>query len=241
MTTALISDIHGNFVALDTVLAAIAPLTVDRVLCLGDIAASGPQPVAVIERLRDENIICVQGRTDAWLLNPPHRDTQTRTGVIDRWCADRIGPEHRDFLAAMPPVTWFEFAPPHKLFAFHGAPNNNREKLQPSTSMETLREWLLPYRQASVFACGSTHQQYVMTLGSSYIISPGSVGAPIVHGADGPFKPAYAEYALVDFAGATAQVTLRRVPLDIDAVRAAAYDARMPNGEWWAQTWQEEV
>ena len=52
MRIALISDIHGNAVALDVVLTALKKQQVDSIICLGDVAASGPQPCLVIERLR---------------------------------------------------------------------------------------------------------------------------------------------------------------------------------------------
>src|SRR5438876_301756 len=45
---ALISDIHGNAVALDAVLAELATAAVDEIVCLGDVAAGGPRPREVV-------------------------------------------------------------------------------------------------------------------------------------------------------------------------------------------------
>jgi hypothetical protein len=50
---ALISDIHGSGVALETVLAELARDRVDEIVCVGDIAAGGPQPREVPARLRE--------------------------------------------------------------------------------------------------------------------------------------------------------------------------------------------
>jgi predicted phosphodiesterase len=44
MLIALIADIHGNAVALDRVLSDIDNQKPDQVVCLGDVAATGPQP-----------------------------------------------------------------------------------------------------------------------------------------------------------------------------------------------------
>ena len=52
MRLAIISDIHGNAVALEAVLNALAAQHIAQILCLGDVAATGPQPCQVIERLR---------------------------------------------------------------------------------------------------------------------------------------------------------------------------------------------
>ena len=48
----VISDIHGNLEALDTVLAALTPLGYDKVLVLGDLVGYGADPNAVVDRVR---------------------------------------------------------------------------------------------------------------------------------------------------------------------------------------------
>lgn len=70
MRIAIISDVHGNDVALQATLADIARAQPDQTICLGDVAASGPQPRAVITRLRSLRIPVVMGNADEWLLNP---------------------------------------------------------------------------------------------------------------------------------------------------------------------------
>jgi predicted phosphodiesterase len=52
MTIALIADIHGNLTALEAVLEALAHEHPDQIVCLGDVAATGPQPREVLDRLR---------------------------------------------------------------------------------------------------------------------------------------------------------------------------------------------
>ena len=70
MKLAIFSDIHGHLVALEAVLADVAREGCEQMVCLGDVAANGPQPREVIARLRELNIPIVQGNTDEWLLNP---------------------------------------------------------------------------------------------------------------------------------------------------------------------------
>jgi predicted phosphodiesterase len=65
MNLAILSDIHGNLVALDTVLAEFAQRSIDQYICLGDVASSGPQPHQVLERLRGFDWFCVQGNMKA--------------------------------------------------------------------------------------------------------------------------------------------------------------------------------
>ena len=49
MRIAVISDIHSNLRAWNAVLADIASLKADRILCLGDLVGYGPSPVEVLE------------------------------------------------------------------------------------------------------------------------------------------------------------------------------------------------
>jgi predicted phosphodiesterase len=53
MRVAVISDMHGNAVAFDAVLADIAGQGIDQVVCLGDALQGGAQPAEVASRLRE--------------------------------------------------------------------------------------------------------------------------------------------------------------------------------------------
>jgi predicted phosphodiesterase len=66
---ALIADIHGNFAALDAVLDALNTEPPDQIVCLGDVAATGPQPQEVLRRLRGLGYPVVMGNADAELLD----------------------------------------------------------------------------------------------------------------------------------------------------------------------------
>ena len=63
-----VADIYDNLVALDAVLAGLASRSVDRRVCLGDVAMLGPEPASVVRRLREVGCPTLVGNTDAWLL-----------------------------------------------------------------------------------------------------------------------------------------------------------------------------
>ena len=94
MRLAVISDIHGNLVALEAVLAAITARDIEIIICLGDVAATGPQPQQVIERLRAIGCPVVMGNTDAWLLEPKLEETTDpfaqRIQDIELWGAQQL-------------------------------------------------------------------------------------------------------------------------------------------------------
>jgi diadenosine tetraphosphatase ApaH/serine/threonine PP2A family protein phosphatase len=98
---AVLSDIHANLVALDAVLAALG--TVDRVWHLGDVVGYGPEPDAVVARLRELDATGVRGNHDAAAVggseieafNPDARRAM-------EWTLRTIGPDTRAWLDALP-------------------------------------------------------------------------------------------------------------------------------------------
>src|SRR5215211_252104 len=102
MRIGLIADIHGNVMALDAVLDKMGRDDVDQIVCLGDVAALGPQPGTVIVRLRDLGCPCVLGNTDAWLLPDPPLSAEPATTVavagLTRWCAEQLSDADVAFL-----------------------------------------------------------------------------------------------------------------------------------------------
>jgi len=50
---ALISDVHGNTIALETVLSDIRRRGIERVFCLGDLVGKGPDPDLAVDICRN--------------------------------------------------------------------------------------------------------------------------------------------------------------------------------------------
>jgi predicted phosphodiesterase len=66
---AVFSDVHGNIVALDAVLAPARDEGTDHFWCLGDLVAHGPRPAETVNRLRElRGLRCVGGNTHRYTL-----------------------------------------------------------------------------------------------------------------------------------------------------------------------------
>src|SRR5919197_634839 len=96
MRLALISDIHGNDVAFEAVVADLDRLEPDVVVSLGDVAQGGAEPAQTLERLRALGARTVMGNSDAFLLAVPvdspepltERQLEVREwtlGQLDAW------------------------------------------------------------------------------------------------------------------------------------------------------------
>jgi predicted phosphodiesterase len=71
---AVISDIHGNLVAVKAAFSDIGRRKVDQIVCLGDVAATGPQPTEVVELLQRISCPCVMRNTDETLVKNSPRE-----------------------------------------------------------------------------------------------------------------------------------------------------------------------
>ena len=226
MRVALISDLHGNAVALDAVLDDIARVGVDRTVCLGDTATLGPDPTRVLETLRDRAIACIEGNHDAFLLEPELLQTYTQAPAIVAavdWCRAELPPWALDFLRGFAPAVDVDLGSGATLRLFHGTPRSHMEDLLATTSPERVDEMLAGY-PGTVLAGGHTHIQMLRQHRGTLIVNSGSVGLPFREFVDHrpPTIMPHAEYATVEAERGAVQVTLRRVAVDKAAMRAAA-------------------
>ncbi|WP_437755342.1 metallophosphoesterase family protein [Sorangium sp. So ce1389] len=225
MRIALISDIHGNEVALRAVMASIQAAGVDQVICLGDVATLGPRPVAILDMLRELGCPCILGNHDDFMLDPGLIRTYTEASiVVDAvdWCRDQLSEEDLAFLRTFQARLEVPLDGQSTLLLFHGSPRSHMEDLLASTPPEEL-DRRLEGHAATVMAGGHTHLQMLRQHRGILLVNPGSVGLPFKEYAHGgpPTLLHHAEYATVEARGGAVNVSLHRVPVDKDAIRAA--------------------
>jgi predicted phosphodiesterase len=232
MRVALISDLHGNEVALRTVLQDIDARGVDQLICLGDTATLGPQPRAVLALLRDRGCPCIMGNHDDFLLRPALVAAYTEAPIIAdsvAWCIDQLDADDLAFVRSF--HAGLDLALDDDLHAilFHGSPRSHTEDILSTTPDDTL-DTMLDGKMATVMAGGHTHLQMLRQHHGALLVNPGSVGMPFREYVGGrvPTVLPHAEYAIVDGHGADVAVTLRRVELDLPAMRASIEASTCP-------------
>jgi hypothetical protein len=108
MRLALISDIHGNFVTLQTVLADIEKQHVDQLVCLGDVACNGPCPRQVIHRLNEMGCKIVMGNTDEMFLSAqsfePKNERERQVLENIRWSLEQPSAEEIKIIQSFKPL-----------------------------------------------------------------------------------------------------------------------------------------
>jgi predicted phosphodiesterase len=106
MRIAIISDIHANLEALNSVLDDIRERGgAERVWCLGDIVGYGPEPRECIEALRNITNICIAGNHDlASIGKLSTEDFNPDAAAACRWTAKQLSPSDAEYLGNLPLV-----------------------------------------------------------------------------------------------------------------------------------------
>ncbi len=219
MRYVVISDIHGNFPALQMVLRDAEPF--DAVLCLGDIVGYGPNPNECVERIQEFPLTCIVGnhdwgaigRADLHIFN-----SDARQALF--WTQHELTLENRNFLSDLPMTMRIE----DTLLA-HGSPrepiweylvdarsakenfvmHDFQIALVGHTHLPLALEWVEEFNHARILL--PDWNVPLQLEGRRLIINPGSVGQP----RDGNPR---ASYAIFDTDAMTWES--RRVPYAVE-------------------------
>ena len=189
---ALLSDIHGNSVALDAVLADIAERGgADEYWILGDLVALGPDPVGVLRKLTElPKARFIRGNTDRYVAfgdrpEPTISDAQadpTRLSALVEvantfaWTQGMItSAGWFDWLKALPLEMTSSLSDGSLFLGVHASPGrDDGDGFRPDTTATRASE-LLAGSHADLVCVGHTHLPSMQTYGSQSVISLGSV------------------------------------------------------------------
>ena len=232
MKIALISDIHGNAVALDAVLRDIEKMQVDHLMVLGDLAYRGPEPKRVISTLQAIDCTIIGGNADEWVVRGI-RDGEVPDASLARmreereWTVRQLVEEDLDFLAKLPTTHTIWLDEHTSMLLCHATPTNRF----PVTLPETPEEELIPLyfaraksEQHLITAYGHIHLPYIRYINGSVLVNTGSVGMPF----DRNPMPSY---ALVEYTEGHVAVSIRRVRYSTSMAIEALTRVNYPHAE----------
>jgi diadenosine tetraphosphatase ApaH/serine/threonine PP2A family protein phosphatase len=103
MRLGIVSDIHGNLEALETVLADLDRRGVDDLVCLGDFVGYGASPNECVDQLRPRISGAVVGNHDAAAIGRLSLgDFNSDAATAARWTEQALSPETRAYLESLP-------------------------------------------------------------------------------------------------------------------------------------------
>jgi len=241
MRIAVFSDIHGNGVALEAVLADIQVQAPDRLVCLGDAIQGGPQPALVVRRLRELQCPVVMGNADAWLLTGEETGDEVITSErlqamndVRLWTLTQLSDDDRAFIATFQPTIELALDLDDKftLLAYHGSPKSFDDIILPDIAQDKLAEYLSGHT-ADAYCGGHTHVQFVRRIGAGPQVhfNPGSVGLAYSHHQpdEGFQMDHWAEYAMLTVEDNRLALEFQRVLFDMTALRAIYQQSGRPH------------
>ena len=207
---AVLSDVHGNAVALEPVLAEVRAETPDLVVFGGDLSW-GPQPAETLGLVRalDVPTRFVRGNAERALLD----ETEEPTERI-RWLRERHSAEDLALVRTFEEQFALELDGLGGVRFCHGSPRSDVELVTPETPESRVREW--PTLAERVVVTAHTHVQFDRDVAGLRSINPGSVGM-----AYEPLPGAY--WAILG-----PDVELRRTPFSVDDAVSAVEASRDP-------------
>src|SRR3954454_19938719 len=104
MRIAVISDIHGNWHALEAVLADLEQDPVEEIWCLGDVVGYGPQPNRCVAETRARSSLCLLGNHDLAAIGRVElTDFSPDAATSATWTAGELEDDARAFLETLEP------------------------------------------------------------------------------------------------------------------------------------------
>lgn len=220
MRTAIVSDIHGNLMALDAVMTDLESQAPDQVWCGGDLGWGGPWASECIARVREAGWPTVKGNTDVWITGDPQtiEDPAERDKLQAIAAGHNISPDDARWLVDLP----LGYSPAGSVLLVHGTPRSPFTAPLPDAPGGEFADY---EDQAQLVIYGHVHHAFVRRLTSGTLVAnTGSVGMP----ADGTT----AAYLIIDREGADLTLTHRRVEYDRRAVIAEARRMPQPIGDF---------
>jgi len=223
MKVGVISDVHGNLVALDAVLADMPGI--DLLVCAGDVVGYNPWHAECVDVMRGETAPL----SDEAAATLPDGEVPTVLGNHDRAVAldggygfndmaaagasharEHLTDDQREWLADLPEE---RLVCDERLKLVHGHPTDPDRYTYPEEFTAGMIE------DEDVLVMGHTHVQGQAIFDAGLVVNPGSVGQPRD---DDP----RAAYALADFDDESFEA--RRVEYDVEAVVDEVKQADLP-------------
>ncbi|MDJ0763913.1 MAG: metallophosphoesterase family protein [Myxococcota bacterium] len=237
---AVISDIHGNSLALEKVLADINRRQIERIYNLGDSLYGPLEPLETAELLIHLNIPSISGNEDRVLL-----EASQGVAVHPKFSQtlDQLTPQILDWLGSLPGSLTVD-----GIFMTHGTPMSDREYLMEKVTPEGVVQrpeaeiaQVLSTVNCSTVLCGHSHVPGVARLScGTTVVNAGSVGLPAYED-DAPHAHAmssrspHAKYALITKTDPDLKIDIISVAYDWDRAAAKATANGRPDWAQWLQ------
>ena len=221
MRIAVLSDIHGNLLALDACLADLESQGgADAIVVAGDLCLNGPKPKKVLQRLDEIGAACIRGNTDRYLSQESSAEEfEPAQAAQIAWTRCEIGERWLSWLKELP-FALRTGEDENQLLIVHANLKSDDEHIWPDAEEDDLQR-LIGDEVATAIAFGHLHLPFVRIWRGKLLVNVSSAGLP----KDGDPRAGYAIFTERDGGW---QVKHRRVPFDVKKVATQLADCGIP-------------
>jgi putative phosphoesterase len=196
MKLAVLTDIHGNLPALETVAAHLDSWGPDRVFVAGDIVNRGPRSPAclkfVLEKEREDGWEILKGNHEDYVISQsqpdaPQEGPEAEAFQIARWTLGRLDGDV-SVISNWPDKIEFTGPDGRLVRMAHASILGNREGIFPHMTLKTLRR-RVGKPVPALFCVGHTHYPLIRKVDGALVVNAGAVGLPF----DGDWRAGYAQ------------------------------------------------
>ena len=179
----IITDIHNNIIALDSILKVFANDKCGEVICCGDIIGIGPFPEETVKKVKSiRNIKCVLGNHETYLINGlevPYPDSMGEDEVAHHlWVHSQLGEDSKEFISLLPYKLYIE-EEGFKIAVMHYCLDDNNQYInckQNPTADDC--DLMFADVEADIIIYGHNHETSVNKGKEKFYINCGSLGCP---------------------------------------------------------------
>lgn len=223
MRVAVISDIHGNQIALEAVLADLQlQPPVDQLVIAGDLCLNGPCPQQVLETVQKLECPVIQGNVDLEIVTQAPEKGQKKRSTVG-WTREQIGEAGVQYLASLPTSYCVKNPQGTDLLVVHANPLDLEVAIFPNMPDDAL-EHLLGELDPGIgaLAFGHLHIAYTRRWRNLLLVDVASCGLP----RDEDYRAAY---GILEWVDNTWEAEIRRVTYDVEAVIKQLKNSGIPH------------
>lgn len=167
----VIGDVHCESATLERALDALEAMSLDAILCVGDLVDGPGDADATLATLQAHGVQCVAGNHERWFLAGEQRALDNATQMINE--------SSRAFLQSLPKVRLYA-TPKGNALLSHGVGEDDEAWLRPDTrgyalqDISTLRDLMLD-ENVQFLIGGHTHERMVRAFSGLTVINAGTL------------------------------------------------------------------
>ncbi|ABR36055.1 metallophosphoesterase family protein [Clostridium beijerinckii] len=227
MIVAVLSDIHGNGVALKYTIRDLKELGISKIIILGDVVMKGPMPSEVLKLLNDEELevlTWIKGNTDMWFkeflkVGENLSDKEKQLHLYYKYSKKYLSHDQVEFIDNLPLESSI-ILNNIEVLCVHGTPKSIVEAIDGTVHKDDIKKAISGVKERLIL-CGHSHSSFIGEVDGKKIFNVGSVGNSL----DGDNR---ISYGILEFLEDEVKLINRRIEYPVNEIIDIAIKNKFP-------------